>query len=160
MKLWGMILGLVAGFAVAGGLALATAGGSSTEPPRTRVEVKGPCDEAEHANDPGCGGPQVPEDDERTDERGDDVSGPCDEAEHANDPRCTGTGARKDDDRSGRSASSGPSASSDSSGSYGRSADSGRGEDGEDRGHGGSGSGGSGSGSGSGGGGGTSGGRN
>ena len=68
------------------------------------VDISGPCDEAEHANDPRCAGvdttpggtttsPQAP-----APQTGVDISGPCDEAEHANDPRCTGapTGDRED----------------------------------------------------------------
>lgn len=60
----------------------------------TPGDVSGPCDEAEHANDPRCVGAQRPEDndvnDDADDNGVDDVSGPCDEAEHANDPSCTG----------------------------------------------------------------------
>jgi hypothetical protein len=57
-------------------------------------DVSGPCDEAEHANDPRCTGAATPPTTGGGDdgvEAGEDVSGPCDEAEHANDPRCTGT---------------------------------------------------------------------
>ena len=60
-------------------------------------DVKGPCDEAEHANDSECSGVLIPEDngtptpgDRVNDDGNVDISGPCDEAEHANDPRCTG----------------------------------------------------------------------
>jgi hypothetical protein len=35
---------------------------SPAAPAAATVDVKGPCDEAEHANDPRCTGPQVPED--------------------------------------------------------------------------------------------------
>jgi hypothetical protein len=54
-------------------------------------DISGPCDEAEHANDPRCTGATVPgaDDDNRDDDGPGDISGPCDEAEHANDPRCT-----------------------------------------------------------------------
>ena len=64
-------------------------------------DVSGPCDEAEHANDPRCasGGGRHHEtagdhhgrgrddgaEDVRDAEIGEDVPGPCDEAEHAND---------------------------------------------------------------------------
>jgi len=115
-------------------------GTTSTERGTTTVEdpgdVSGPCDEAEHANDPRCtGGTPVGSsgpgrDDDRGGgfrEPGEDISGPCDEAEHANDPRCTGTpvgssgpGPGRDDDRADdRSGPSGPDNSgpgSDSSG--------------------------------------------
>jgi hypothetical protein len=55
---------------------------------RTGVDISGPCDKAEHANDPRCGG-QAPAT-QAPAQTGVDISGPCDEAEHANDPRCTG----------------------------------------------------------------------
>jgi hypothetical protein len=72
----------------------ATTDRAETEPGE---DISGPCDEAEHANDPRCTGadPGRADDDDR-DEAGEDVRGPCDEAEHANDPRCTGAG---DNDR-------------------------------------------------------------
>jgi hypothetical protein len=77
-------------------------------------DISGPCDEAEHRNDPRCAGvsttaPAPASGVTTADDDGPgDISGPCDEAEHANDPRCTG-GAAGDDgdddlegDRSGR----------------------------------------------------------
>ena len=118
-------------------------GTTSTERGTTTVEdpgdISGPCDEAEHANDPRCtggtptgsSGPGPGRDDDRGGgfrEPGEDISGPCDEAEHANDPRCTGggpvgssgPGPGRDDDRGDdRSGPSGPDNSgpgSDSSG--------------------------------------------
>jgi hypothetical protein len=72
------------------------------------TDISGPCDEAEHANDPECTGVIVPtddvtptpDDDRRFDDDGvGDISGPCDEAEHANVSECTG--AAVDDDSSG-----------------------------------------------------------
>jgi hypothetical protein len=63
------------------------------------VDISGPCDEAEHANDPRCTG-QAPAT-QAPAQGGVDISGPCDEAEHANDPRCTGA-------PSGRVDNSGP----------------------------------------------------
>jgi hypothetical protein len=60
------------------------------------VDISGPCDEAEHANDPRCGG-QAPAT-QAPAQGGVDISGPCDEAEHANDPRCTGVTPRVEDD--------------------------------------------------------------
>jgi hypothetical protein len=74
-------------------------------------DLYGPCDEAEHANDPRCAGqaPAARDDDDAV--GGVDISGPCDEAEHANDPRCTGasapTGGRVDNSGPG-SLNSGP----------------------------------------------------
>jgi hypothetical protein len=74
-------------------------------------DVSGPCDEAEHANDPRCAGSPapapVPSVATGDDDGPNDVSGPCDEAEHANDPRCAGGAAADeaedgDDDRCGR----------------------------------------------------------
>jgi hypothetical protein len=64
------------------------------------VDISGPCDEAEHANDPRCTG-QAQAQQQAPAQGGVDVSGPCDEAEHANDPRCTGA-------PSGRVDNSGP----------------------------------------------------
>ncbi|MEA2453215.1 MAG: hypothetical protein QOG04_1925, partial [Actinomycetota bacterium] len=79
-------------------------------------DISGPCDEAEHANDPRCAGvtadpspsprASVDDDDDRDDDGPGDISGPCDEAEHANDPRCTG--ATGSDDDSDDSSNSGP----------------------------------------------------
>ena len=90
------------------------------------VDISGPCDEAEHANDPRCTG-QVPATGGQAPAAGVDISGPCDEAEHANDPRCTGAALGDDrrhgwdeggfDDNSGPgSASSGPGGGDDDSG--------------------------------------------
>jgi hypothetical protein len=95
-------------------------------------DVSGPCDEAEHANDPRCAGvtPATTTTAGTTTSRepGEDVSGPCDEAEHANDPRCTGAQAG-DDDRHGRNR--GPGGDDDSGddhgGNSGRSGNSGHG---------------------------------
>jgi hypothetical protein len=108
-------------------------------------DVSGPCDEAEHANDPRCasGGGRHHEtagdhhgrgrddgaEDARDAEIGEDVPGPCDEAEHANDPRCAPGVPAGDDagevDNSGPgsvnsgpgSTSSGPSGEADDRGS-------------------------------------------
>jgi hypothetical protein len=84
-------------------------------------DISGPCDEAEHRNDPRCTGastpaPAPPPVVTTADEDGPgDISGPCDEAEHRNDPRCTGGAAaddrghddRGDDDSSGQGSGSG-----------------------------------------------------
>ena len=85
-------------------------------------DVSGPCDEAEHRNDPRCTGAREPAPapapvvTTADDDGPDDISGPCDEAEHRNDPRCTGGAAaddrghdddRGDDDSSGHGSGSG-----------------------------------------------------
>jgi hypothetical protein len=50
-------------------------------------EVRGNCDEAEHANEASCAGTgSAPAGD--ANDADEDVRGPCDEAEHANDPAC------------------------------------------------------------------------
>jgi hypothetical protein len=82
-----------------------TAETTGTTGTTTGEDVSGPCDEAEHANDPRCTGAAGTAGATTTlPATGQDVSGPCDEAEHANDPRCTGaatTTTRGDDDRGG-----------------------------------------------------------
>jgi hypothetical protein len=120
MKLMIALAGVLAAVAVGGALALATADDTSADTPgvdltgptaasvststeedattTSRVDVSGPCDEAEHANDPRCTGDAAVE---APAGAGVDISGPCDEAEHANDPRCTGA-AGGDDDRRNR----------------------------------------------------------
>jgi hypothetical protein len=105
--------------AVGAGIALASIGGTNTSSPTLspvvstdgtttggREDVSGPCDEAEHRNDPRCKngkGDRRGRDDRRADDRNDgvtvtgkDISGPCDELEHVNDPRCTGAGGAED----------------------------------------------------------------
>ncbi len=79
---------------------------TSTPDPSTTapggVDISGNCDEAEHANDPGCLGvtpvpttvpgggsvTTVPNGSSTTVPGGVDISGNCDEAEHATDPEC------------------------------------------------------------------------
>ena len=127
-------IGTTGVLALLAGANLALAAGGSDDPAPV-VDVRGPCDEGEHANDPRCAGPQVTEDGPRRGARGDDglgdISGPCDEAEHANDPRCTGRGL--EDGRrggsSGPSENSGPGSRSGGSGSSGPSASSGPSDD-------------------------------
>ena len=112
-----MALAAFAGLLLGGGaLALgqnSADDGLTTTNQTTTVEkpgdVSGPCDEAEHANDPRCDGHQRPEDGRGNDENEDagDISGPCDEAEHANDPRCTGAGGDRVDNSGPGSANSG-----------------------------------------------------
>jgi hypothetical protein len=127
MKFLSIFVGLLLAVGIVGGLALARDGGSSDPPAPGRVDISGPCDEAENLNDARCAGVEVPRTDgaARAPAGGVDISGPCDEAEHANDPRCTGAQAPDGDDRSGHGGS----------GSSGRGGDdSGRGSD--DSGHG------------------------
>jgi hypothetical protein len=89
----------------------------TTRTTQTGEDLSGPCDEAEHANDPRCtgaapAGRTTTGDDDRRDhgvrEPGEDVRGPCDEAEHANDPRCTGAAEAGDRDDDRRGGNSGP----------------------------------------------------
>ena len=57
------LLAVAATMLVAGGAYAATAPkGNDPAPAAPAADVKGPCDEAEHANDPRCAGAQVPED--------------------------------------------------------------------------------------------------
>ena len=126
-------------------------GGSSDRPTlsvpdsvRTDTEpgedISGPCDEAEHANDPRCAGvaPATTTTVGGDDEAGEDISGPCDEAEHANDPRCTGVTPQAGDDdgdRHGRNRGSGggdDDSGDDHGGDSGRGGNSGHGGGGDD----------------------------
>ena len=108
---------------------------SVTQPPRGSEDISGPCDEAEHANDPRCmlGGDDRDDRDDRgrdhteddgiaddRDDLGEDISGPCDEAEHAGDPECAGVAASgmpadddAFDDHGGDDDSSGPGSGDD-----------------------------------------------
>lgn len=103
-----------------------TVGTTSTTTTTTGTDISGPCDEAEHANDPECTGGAVREEDrsgrdhpedDGTSDVGEDISGPCDEAEHANDPECVGVSAAGtpiDDDAEDRyDDSSGPGSGDD-----------------------------------------------
>jgi hypothetical protein len=116
-----LVLALGVGAAVA-----ATTGGSSDPAGSAAVlDVKGPCDEAEHANDPECAGPQVPEDDDagEVEDRDEDNSGPS---------ASSGPSDDGDDDNSGPSDSSGSGSGGggdDSSGSGGHSGPGGGGDD-------------------------------
>jgi uncharacterized membrane protein YgcG len=81
----------------------ATTDRTTTSQDNAGVDISGPCDESDHANDPRCAGVNVPAAPAPA-QSGVDISGPCDEAEHANDPRCTGVGLGDD----GRVDNSGP----------------------------------------------------
>jgi hypothetical protein len=56
------ILAALVAVMIGGTIALASAGSAVATSSRTADQVKGPCDEAEHANDARCDGIQVPED--------------------------------------------------------------------------------------------------
>jgi hypothetical protein len=115
-------------------------------------DISGPCDEAEHADDPACNGqPGGPEDHADDDGQGNDVSGPCDEAEHADDPECTGApdddssgpgpgGDHQGEDSSGPNENAGPGNADDDQGDdHGHHGGDDEDDDGSDSGHGGSG---------------------
>jgi hypothetical protein len=73
MKTWRKVLiGGVSALTLAGGANWAAMAAGQSRTPTGVVDVKGPCDEAEHAGDPQCAGPQVREDNERELEPGDD----------------------------------------------------------------------------------------
>ena len=102
-------------------------------------DISGPCDEAEHANDPRCTGvaPATTTTVGDDDEAGEDISGPCDEAEHANDPRCTGAAPQAGDDdgdRHGQNRGHGgdDDGDDDHGGNSGRGGNSGHGGGGDD----------------------------
>ena len=68
------LLAALATMLVAGAAYAATTpsdGSTSTTPTPAATDVKGPCDEAEHANDPRCAGAQVREDRPNADRHGD-----------------------------------------------------------------------------------------
>jgi hypothetical protein len=114
----------------AGATLVAQAAGSNRSP--GVVDISGPCDEAEHANDPRCKGASAPakgDDDLSFDF---DISGPCDEAEHANDPRCTGVGGVEDNSGPGNGHEDGE----DNSGPSENSGHGNNGDDGDDEDHG------------------------
>jgi hypothetical protein len=72
--------------------------------PAGGVDVSGPCDEAEHANDPRCGGvtPRVGDDDARGHDRGDDHRDDRDEGErHDNSGPGNGDDDAEEHDNSG-----------------------------------------------------------
>ena len=142
-----------AGVAAAGSLPGLSGGASNSPTPSTPSlatttveddgqageDISGPCDEAEHANDPRCSGvaPATTTTVGDDDEAGEDISGPCDEAEHANDPRCTGVAPQAGDDdgdRHGenRGHNGDDDAGDDHGGDSGRGGNSGHGGGGDD----------------------------
>jgi len=116
MKAWKKAaIGAVAALTIAGGANLAAMAAGSDDTP-TVVDVRGPCDEAEHANDPQCATPQLREDQARERERGDDrgreQEQPGRETENENDAddRDENEAEHEADDDSGRgSENEGPS---------------------------------------------------
>src|SRR4051812_14380712 len=95
------IIGVLAAAAVATGAitAFAVGGNDPATKPTTSVDVKGPCDEAEHANDARCDGAQVPEDRQGAQDRNDD-KGAVNEAE-PNDDNGGANEAEPNDDNGG-----------------------------------------------------------
>ena len=93
-----MLIGAVIVSVFGIGAVLASGVSGAVDATTPAVDISGPCDEAEHANDPQCVGARALENNDAV--GGVDISGPCDEAEHANDPRCT-DGIVNDDDTSG-----------------------------------------------------------
>jgi hypothetical protein len=96
MRIWKKgIIGVASAAVIAtGAIAAFAANGTQPAPqPTTSVDVKGPCDEAEHANDPRCDGTQVPED-----RPGAGVDGANDDGPNhdANDDNGGGNGANDD----------------------------------------------------------------
>src|SRR5215218_5875955 len=71
----------------------------TTETDNAGVDISGPCDEAEHANDPRCTGVNVPAAPAPVQRDGVDVSGPSDEA--SSGPGPGGDDGDFDDDSSG-----------------------------------------------------------
>jgi hypothetical protein len=84
MKFLTVFVGLVLAVGIVGSLALARDGGSS-DPPAGRVDISGPCDEAEHANDPRCTGAQAPAGDDRSGHGSDDSGHGSDDSGHGSD---------------------------------------------------------------------------
>ena len=121
--------------AIAGGVGIAAAtngSGGDDLGTSTTVDVKGPCDELEHATDPRCDGVLVPEDNEADDPAGDNDDGQADDQNDGNGQRRPGRGTirhvedqdddqgedvddqgENEDDNSGPSANSGPGSSHD-----------------------------------------------
>jgi hypothetical protein len=120
-----LLIPLVA-LAIGGGVGIAAAtngsAGGPANPPT--VDVKGPCDELEHATDPGCSGARVPEDDqagtttgeanEPGDDNGRDDNDPA-EVE-ANDAHGQGADQGENEDNQGRNDDQGENEQGDDSG--------------------------------------------
>ena len=98
-------------------------------------DISGPCDEAEHRNDPRCTGVSATATttNRTTTNETEDISGPCDEAEHRNDPRCTGATATGDDNSGPGSGSNNDGGDDDRSGSNSGSSNDDDSDDDDDR---------------------------
>jgi hypothetical protein len=134
MRIWKKgIIGVASAAAIAtGGIAAFAANGTQPTPqPTTSVDVKGPCDEAEHANDPRCNGTQVPEDrpgagvdaanDDGPDHDANDDNGGVNGANDDGPDHDANDDNGGEDEHSGPSDSSGPGSGEDHSGSDGNS---------------------------------------
>lgn len=123
------ILAIAGALALAGGAtaAVASVGGSLVSSP-AQVDVKGPCDEAEHANDPQCAGEHVPEDD-----AGDQVEGESREDDNSGPGENSGPGNAKDqgdqEDNSGPGSGDDSDSEDDSDDHSGQDGDQGKHED-------------------------------
>jgi hypothetical protein len=111
------LLAVAATMLVAGAAyAATTPAGQNAAPAPAATDVKGPCDEPEHATDPRCAGPQVPEDRPNEAEHADRHRGHDDgvahEAENENEPNDVGDDnpgeAERHDNRGPGSLNSGP----------------------------------------------------
>ena len=78
---------------------------SGTTVPEAGEDVSGPCDEAEHANDPRCTGATAPQ--MQADDDGPNHDVGDDHGEHGDDDRGGHGGGGGDDDRSGSSSGRG-----------------------------------------------------
>ena len=109
MKLTMIIATLLAAFAVGGGIAFATDAG-----PLSGGDVSGPCDEAEHANDPRCTGGAVGGGDvDRNDDRGRNRGPGGGDDRGGDDDRSGRRGGDDHDDRSGSNRGSDDSGNDD-----------------------------------------------
>ena len=98
-----LLLILATVLAVGTGVAIAAGGngGSSSDPATTTVvDVKGPCDEAEHAGDPECAGVQVPEDNDANEQGEDENDDHGRGRDHAEDDGTVDDDNAQDDDLS------------------------------------------------------------
>ncbi|MFL5737738.1 MAG: hypothetical protein ACJ76P_10405 [Actinomycetota bacterium] len=93
----GIIAVLAAAAVTTGAITAFAVGGNEPAPkPTTSVDAKGPCDEAEHANDARCDGAQGAEDRPSADGRNDDKAG-ANEAELTDDRGAASEAERGDD---------------------------------------------------------------